>query len=382
MLTKNLKKPKIAIVHDWLTNYAGGERVIEALLEVFPDAPIFTSLYKPEKFPDIFKKRKVYTTYLQKFIFLDHQLLFPFMRKAFEQFNLADFDIVITSSHASSKGIITKPETLHICYCHTPTRYLWSHYHEYLNQMEFGILNPLVRWQMPKIAYKLRIWDRIAAERVDYWIANSKNTAKRIKKYYRKEAEIIYPPVNVSDFKPSKEIEDFYLVCSRLIPYKKIDLVISAFNDLGLPLKIIGTGSIENQLKKMAKNNIEFLGRVSDEELKKYYQRAKALIFPTEEDFGIVPVEAMASGRPVIGYKKGGAQETITPDTGLFFEEQTKESLIKAVKKFQKMKFDSLKIRKWSEQFDAKIFKEKIKNFVSEKWEKFLNEKEINTNKN
>jgi len=369
------KKPKIAIVHDWLTNYAGAEQVVSAFLEIFPEAPVFTSLYKPDKLPGVFRKRKVYASYLQKFSFLKHQLLFPFMGRAFEQFDLSGFDIVLTSSHASSKGVITKPETLHICYCHTPTRYLWSHYHEYLDQMEFGILNPIIRWRMPKIAHKLRLWDRVAADRVDLWIANSRNTASRIEKYYRAKSTVIYPPVNTGLYRPVEEVKDFYLVCSRLIPYKKVDLVIEAFNKLKLPLKIIGTGSIESNLKKMAGPNIEFLGRISDDDLKKYYAQAKALVFPAEEDFGLTPVESMAGGRPVIAYNKGGAKETVIPDiTGIFFDEQNKESIIKAIQKFQKTKFEPTTIRNHAEQFDIKIFKEKVKKFVYENYEKFLSE--------
>ena len=375
MQTKKNKEPKVAIVHDWLTSFAGSEQVVSAFLEIFPDAPIFTSLYIPKNFPAIFRKRKIYTSYLQKSPIKKHQLLFPFMGRAFEKFDLSGFDIVLTSSHASSKGVITKPKTLHVCYCHTPTRYLWSHYHEYLNQMEFGFLNPIVKWRMPKIAHKLRIWDRLAADRVDLWIANSKNTASRIKKYYRANSKVIYPPVDTKLLKPSSSTEDFFLVCSRLIPYKKINLVVEAFNDLEFKLKIIGTGSMEKQLRKVAKKNVEFLGRVEEKKLKDYYSKTKALIFPTEEDFGIVPVEAMASGRPVIAYRKGGACETVIPNvTGLFFESQTKKSLISAIIKFQKLKLDSHIIRKHAEKFSKKIFKEKIKNFIYENYERYMNE--------
>lgn len=362
------KRLKVAIVHDWLTNFAGSEQVILALLEIFPEAPIYTSVFKSEKLPKIFKKIKVYTSELQKLSFLKHQLLFPLMGRAFEKFDLSDYDIVITSSHASSKGVITKPETLNICYCHTPTRYLWSHYHEYLDQMEFGPLNPLIKLSMPKIAYKLRIWDRLAAERVDCWIANSENVSKRISKYYRKKSAIIYPPVNTNSFKYSENKKDYYIVCSRLIPYKKIELVIEAFNENKKPLKIIGSGSMEKELKKQAKSNIEFTGRVSDEKLITYYSEAKALIFPTEEDFGIVPVEAMASGTPVIAYNKGGAKETVIPKiTGILFEKQKKESLMGAIEEFEKNNFDPQKIREFAKNFDKEIFKSKIKNFINDK---------------
>lgn len=367
-------KPKIAIVHDWLTNFAGAEQVVRSLLEIFPEAPVYTSMYKPEKLPQVFRDKKVYTTSLQKYSFIPHQLLFPMMGKAFEEFDLSDYDVVISSSHASSKGIITKPETLHISYCHTPTRYLWSHYFEYLDQMQFGLLNPLVKWRMPKIAYKLRMWDRLAADRVDLWVANSKNTAKRINKYYRKNATVIYPPVNTSLFSLSTTTKNYYLICSRLIPYKKIDLVIETFNELGKELIVVGTGPLEKEFKKMAKKNIKILGRVSDEELKQYYNQAKAFIFPAEEDFGIVPIESMASGRPVIAYGKGGATETVIEGkTGIHFEEQTKASLKKAIKKFEEMSFDSTAIRNYALQFSNENFKKKFKDFIEIEYEKFSN---------
>lgn len=368
-----IKKPKIAIVHDWLTNYAGAEQVTKSFLEIFPDAPIYTTLYKPERFPKIFRNRKIYTSSLQKYSFIPHQLLYPKMGKAFEEFDLSNYDLILTSSHASSKGVITKPETLHVCYCHTPTRYLWSHYFEYMDQMQFGLLNPIIKRRMPKIAHRLRLWDRLAADRVDVWIANSENTAKRIRKYYRKKATVIYPPVNTSMFKPSKTMGNYYLICSRLIPYKKIGLVIAAFNELGKKLKVVGTGPLEKELKKIAKNNIEFLGRISDEDLKKYYSEAKAFIFPAEEDFGIVPIESMASGRPVIAYGKGGAIETVIDDsTGIHFKKQTKESIIKAVKTAENTNFDSKKIRSYALKFDTKNFKKNIKDFIEEEYEKFI----------
>jgi len=242
--------------------------------------------------------------------------------------------------------------------------------------MEFGPLNPLVKIKMPKIAHKLRVWDKVASDRVDLWIANSENTASRIKKYYKKEAHVIYPPVNTNHYRPTNKIKDFYLACSRLIPYKKIDLVIKAFNELKLPLKIVGTGPMEKTLRKMAAPNIEFLGRVSDNELKRCYAESRAFIFPAEEDFGIVPIEAMASGRPVIAYGKGGAKETVIPEkTGLLFESQNKEDLCKAIKKFQRINFDSSAIRKFAEQFDIQIFQDKIKKFVYASYEDFLNER-------
>ncbi len=361
---------RIAFVHDWLTNLAGAEQVLLAMHELYPKAPIYTSVYRPEKFPRL-KNTKIISSFLQKIPFAKskHQM-FPHLRPlAFENFDLSKYDIVISDSHAEAKGVITKPGTLHICYCHTPIRYYWSDYHEYIKNPRYGILNPLVKLVMPYLINYLRIWDRAAADRVDYFIANSQFVANRIKKYYGWKAEVIYPPVNVSKFKPAKKIKDYYFAFGRLIPYKKFDLIVKAFNDLGLPLKIAGIGSELKKLKKMAKKNIEFLGYVSDEELATLYAEAKAFIFPTEEDFGITPVEAMASGRPVIAYNRGGARETVKPGiSGVFFTEQTPQCLINAIRKFNPNVFNPNKIRQYSLQFDKKIFQQKIKKFIEEKY--------------
>lgn len=372
----HIKEPKIALVHDWLTNFAGAEQVLLSLMQIFPNAPIYTSVYKKDKFPKEFKNRRIYTSSLQKFSFIPHQLLFPYMGRAFEEFDLSEYDIVISSSHASSKGVITKPETLHICYCHTPTRYLWSHYFEYLDQMQFGILNPIIKRRMPKISHKLRIWDRLAADRVDLWISNSDNVKKRIKKYYKKEATTIYPPINTDFFELEENKKDFYITASRLIPYKKIEIVIEAFNKLGLNLKVIGSGPKEEEFKKLAKGNVKILGRVSDEDLKKYYREAKGFIFAAEEDFGIVPIEAMASGTPVIAYKKGGATETIVENkTGVFFNKQDVESLIKALESFDKKHFNYKDIRDYSLKFSDKRFKKEISDFIEKEYQEFTNDR-------
>ncbi|NTU70198.1 glycosyltransferase family 4 protein [bacterium] len=369
------KKPKIALVHDWLTNFAGAEQVLLSLMELFPEAPIYTSIYKPEKMPAEFKTRTVYTSSLQKFSFIPHQLLFPNMAKAFEEFNFSDYDIVISSSHASSKGIITKPETLHICYCHTPTRYLWSHYFEYLNQMQFGVLNPIIRMRMPRIAHKLRIWDRLAADRVDLWVSNSNNVKKRIKKYYKRNATIIYPPIDTNFFELEENKKNYYITASRLIPYKKIELIIETFNKLGKEIKIIGAGPKEKEFRKIAKENVKILGRVTDDELKRYYKEAKGFIFAAEEDFGIVPIEAMASGTPVIAYQKGGAIETIQDGkTGVFFKEQTKESLIDAINRFENASFRAKDIREYALSFNKNRFKKEFLEYVKKNYESFINE--------
>jgi len=362
-------KMKVALVHDWLTNLGGAEKVLLALSEVYPEAPIYTSVYNPAKTAP-FKDKDVRTSFLQKVpLSKNKHQLFPTLRPlAFENFDFSKYDLVISSSSAEAKGIITKPQTTHICYCHTPTRYYWSDYHAYLNRLQFGILNPLVRKMMPKTIHKMRIWDRLAAERVDCFIANSSYVAQRIKKYYRKEATIIHPPCDTDDLKPGSKQGDYFLAMSRLIPYKKIDLIVEAFNNLKLPLKVIGTGPEEQKLKKLAKKNVELLGYVGGKKKLKLLQECQAFIFAAEEDFGIVPVEAMACGKPVIAYGKGGVLDSVVEDeTGIFFQEQTPQSLTDAILKFEPSKFDSTKIRKHAESFSKEEFKRKIKAFVKEK---------------
>jgi glycosyltransferase involved in cell wall biosynthesis len=371
---------KVAFIHDWLVSLAGSEQVLLKMHELFPKAPIYTSVYCEKNFPSL-KNVKVITSFLQKVPFAKskHQM-FPHLRPvAFEQFDLSKYDIVISDGHAEAKGVITKPETLHICYCHTPIRYYWSDYHEYIKNLRYGILNPLIKLGMPYLINYLRLWDIAAADRVDYFIANSQYVANRIKKYYRRDATVIYPPVDTAKFKPAGKVKNYYFAAGRLIPYKKFDLIIEAFNDLGLPLKIAGTGSEFKKLKEMAKKNVELLGYVSDEELTRLYAEAKAFIFPQEEDFGIAPVEAMASGRPVIAYAKGGALETVKEGvTGIFFKEQTPQCLIDAVRKFDPQVFQPTKIRQHALNFDIKVFQKKIKQFIAEKYQKHQEEMNLN----
>lgn len=356
----------IALVHDWLTNMAGAEKVLLELTKIYPDAPIYTSVFDP-KGSKAFANKKVVTSFLQKFPLVKkkRELLIPFTPFVFEQFNLDKYDVVISNNSFPSKGVLTKPDTIHICYCHTPARYLWEP--EVDDRASNGFFSGLRK----KTAHNLRIWDRVAADRVDYYFANSKYIAERIKKYYEHDSKVIYPPVDVDKFKIAKkeDIGDYFLFVSRLVPYKKCDLVIEAFNDLGLPLKVIGRGPERNRLIKMAKENIEFLGFLSDEELRRYYARAKAFIFAAEEDFGIVPVEAMAAGRPVIAYGAGGVLETVVENkTGIFFKEQTPQCLIEAVRSFKGEEFDPKEIRNQAEKFSTKRFlkefAEKVDNII------------------
>lgn len=370
---KNISECKIAIVADWLTSRGGAERVVLALSELFPQADIFTSVYKPELFPEL-ARRKVITSFLQTMPGGKKHQLWPTLRPlAFELLNLDDYDIVLSSASAEAKGVITKPETLHICYCHTPTRYYWSHYHYYLQHPEFGMFNPIVSWLMPKLIHRLRLWDRVAADRVDVFLANSQITRRRIKKYYEHDATVIYPPVTVGRFNPSADIGDYFLIVGRQTAYKRTDLAIAAFNKLGLPLKVIGTGPALKKWMLGARKNIQFLGRVSDVEVAKYLSHAQALIMPQEEDAGIVPLEAMAAGRPVIAYRGGGALETVVDNkTGIFFDEQTVPKLVAAVQQFQTQQWNPATIRAQAEKFDVKVFQQKIKTFIEKAYAEHL----------
>lgn len=374
-----LEDLKIAIVADWLTSRGGAERVVLDLAEVFPQADIFTSVYKAKLFPEL-RERQVYTSFLQTMPFGAKHQLWPTLRpKAMEQLNLDDYDLVISSSSAEAKGVITKPETLHICYCHTPTRYYWSHYHYYLRHPEYGVLNPIVHYFMPKLIHHLRLWDRVAADRVDKFIANSRHVAMRIKKYYEADADVIYPPVDGDRFEISPIASDYYLIVGRQTGYKRTDIAIEAFNQLKLPLRVIGTGPALKSWMLKAGPTIKFLGRLSDREVAEQMAKCQALIFPQEEDAGIVPLEAMACGRPVIAYRGGGAMETIVPNiTGVFFDHQSATSLIEAVKTFTDIKWKPKLIREHALKFDKKVFQREMKNFAQKAYSEYELAQKIN----
>lgn len=351
---------RIALVHDYLTQFGGGERVLMVLGEMFPEAPIFTLIYDEEKTNGVFKGRKIHTSFLQKIpgakkFFRGFIWLMPL---AVEQFDLSNFDLVISVSHSFGKGIITKPSTKHICYCLTPTRYLWH---------DVGLpFKPISKF----LTTYLKNWDYQAAQRPDYFVASSENIRQRIKKYYNRQSEIIYPPAETERFSISDSPKDYFLVVGRMVPYKRFDIAIEAFAKMPEEkLLIIGNGPECNKLKvisnKLKIKNIKFLGNVSDSELAGYYANCKALIFPQEEDFGITPLEAMASGRPVIALRAGGALETVKEgETGVFFNEQSPESLIEAIKNFKDLKFNSQEIKRHSEKFEKGIFKNKMMEFV------------------
>ena len=356
---------KVAIVHDWLNQYGGAEIVLEALKELLPEAPIYTSMFWPRAMPDFYRRWDIRTSFMDKlpFVKTHHQPFLPLYPLAFEGFDLSNYDVVISNKSGFCHGVITSPDTVHICYCLTPTRFVWD-YHHYVRSEGLG---RLARWLLLPTLNYLRLWDRLAAERVDCFVAISAEVKRRIAKYYRRESIVIHPPVYTDRFAPSPEQEDYFLVVSRLVPYKRIDIAVEAFNELGLPLLIVGEGRARRKLEAMAGPNVRFLGKVSFEDLARLYGRCRALIFPGREDFGIAPVEAQAAGRPVIAYAAGGALETVTHgETGLLFREQTPEALAETVREFIRRsgEFDPAVIRANALRFDVRRFKEKMRNLI------------------
>lgn len=371
-MSEKIQNKKIAIVCDWIKDWWWAEVVLEQILETFPQADIFTSVFWQQENP-IFQWRKITTSFIQKIPILNksHKLALWLRPLAFESFDLSEYDIVISSTSAESKWVITKPDCLQICYCHTPTRYFWSHYHEYLNMMEFwGFLNWIGKKIAPKKIHELRKWDFFAAQRPDYLIANSQNTQSRISKYYKRDSQVIYPCIDTTKFEISENIWDYYFYIWRCIPYKKFDLLVDAFNKNGKKL-IIATNTdnkLYRELKNTSQNNIEWKFNADREEIQKYFSQAKAFMFPPEEDFWLVPIEAMASGTPVIAYGKWWALETVVSEkTWIFFEEQTVSSLNQAIDAFESMNFDRKEIRKYAQTFDKEIFKQKLIAFIEEK---------------
>lgn len=344
---------RVALTTDWLTTFGGAERVLLELHQMFPAAPVYTSLYSPDKLPEEMRGWDVRTSFLQRIPFARqrYQGLMPLMPLAFESFDFRDFDVVITTNHACAKGIITRPGTLNLCYCYTPCRYIWDLYQDYTEDHMFRpLIAPVAHW--------LRMWDRLAADRVDHFVAISQEVAGRIWKHYRRESEVIYPPVAVDRFHPTgKAPEDFYLMVSRLVPYKRVDLAVEACNRLGRRLVVVGEGSERARLERMAGPTVTFLGRRPDEEVANLYARCRALLFPGHEDFGIAPVEAQAAGRPVIAYARGGALETVVDGTtGVFFDQQTAEAIAEAALRLDRLNIDPGMCRQNANRFSVAEF--------------------------
>jgi glycosyltransferase involved in cell wall biosynthesis len=360
---------KIALVHEFLTQLGGAERVLENFLEIWPDATLYVLVSDPKKTGAIFGQSKIKTSFVDKLPMAHqhHKLYLALMPAAVGSFNFSDYDVILSDSSSFAKGAKARGK-LHVCYCHTPTRFLWTE-RDYLQTQPYpGVLKmlakPVLRW--------LKSWDFQAAQRPNFFIANSANVQSRIKKYYGRDSEVIFPPVDTEIFHPEGQIQDYYLAASRLEPYKKIRLVIEAFNELGLPLKVAGTGTELENLRKIARPNIEFVGRVEDDNLRWLYSGAQAYVFPANEDAGIMMLEAQACGTPVIAFKAGGALELVRDGaTGILFGHQTKDSIKHAIGEFQKKSFDRSAIRQFALQFDKKIFQKKIKELVESKWQEF-----------
>ena len=358
-MSKSITYKKVAIVHEFLLKMGGAERVVKSMLKAFPDADIYTLVYDEELTHANFRGTKIVGSGLQKwpqFIRNKYRLFFPYFRRAVEYWDFSEYDLVISSSSAFTHGVVTNLNTKHVCYYHSPTRYLWDWHANYLKEMTIGSLPKLV------LSYLLsaqRTWDFLAAQRPDLVLANSAHVQKRISKFYRRESAVLYPPVDVQRFKVTETDKGYYLYVGALSPYKNVELAVRFFNKIGHPFKIIGDGKQAPFLKSIAKDNIEFLGNLSDQEVEDYLQNCKALIFPGEEDFGIAPVEAMACGKPVFAYKRGGAAKTVKQgETGWFFKENNLYNFEQEFAEFLR-NFDQFKpktIRKWAEGFSEEKF--------------------------
>ena len=361
---------RIALVHEFLNQLGGAERVLESFLQIWPDATLHVLIYDGEKTHGIFEAYSRRPSFLNSLpgAHTHHRWFLPAMPMAIEQFKFDEYDVVISDSSSFAKAAKAKAK-LHICYCHTPTRFLWTESEDYISSQPYPFF---VKWLARSFIPWLKRWDYKAAQRPQFFIANSVNVQNRIKKYYQRDSIVIPPPVDTELFHPEGKKENYYFVASRLEPYKKIELVIQAFNELGLPLKVAGSGTTSGKLRAMARSNIEFLGRVSDEELRRRYSEAQAFIFPAEEDAGIMVLEAQACGTPVIAYRAGGVLETVKEGvTGEFFNQQSAESLKAVLRTFDPGKYDPNTIREHAQKFDKKIFKEKIRSFVEEKYSEF-----------
>ncbi len=353
----NSPSRKVALVHYWLVSMRGGEKVLESLCRMYPDAHIFTHVLHKEALSPFLQERTIHTSFIQKLPLArkHYQKYLPLMPLALEQLDLSDYDLIISSESGPAKGVLTRSESTHVCYCHSPMRYLWDMYHQYLASASLPM-----RLAMRLYFPRLRAFDVLSANRVDHFVANSKTVAQRIKKHWRREASVVHPPINIEDFQiASSDRESFYLYVGQLVDYKRVDIAIKACTKLNRKLLVVGEGEAQKKWQALAGPSVKFLGRISTGEIIKLYSTCKALLFPGEEDFGLVPVEAMATGAPVIAYGRGGATETvINESTGLFFYEQSADALCAAIQDFEAMhsNFDAKIIREHALCFDEKSF--------------------------
>jgi glycosyltransferase involved in cell wall biosynthesis len=355
---------KVAIIHYWLVGMRGGEKVIEALCEMFPQADIFTHVYVPEMISDRIRQHRIIPTFINSLprAAKMYKTYLPLMPLALEQLDLRGYDLVISSESGPAKGIIPPSDALHVCYCHTPMRYIWNMYHDYRNSA-----GRVARLMMPSLSHYLRMWDVTSAARVDSFVANSATVAKRIHRYYGSESVVIHPPVDTDSFSiaDSSELKDYYLMAGELVAYKRPDLAVRAFNEMNLKLVVIGGGDMLDEVRSLAGPTVTVLGSQPFDVLKQHYAQCRALIFPGEEDFGMVPVEAMASGRPVVAFGRGGATETVAPGvSGVFFANQTVDAISSAVKSLDSIEFDPKKIAAHARQFGRAQFFQKMRTHI------------------
>lgn len=358
---------KVALVHDFLVKMGGAERVLKSFADLYPEAPIYTLLYDEKACGAVFPKERVRTSFLQKapaFLRKRQRYLFPLMARAIEGFDLSGYDLVISSSNAFAHGVLVGSQATHISYCHSPMRYAWDYAHQYIQEQNVGRLK---KYAIEKLMGNVRMWDFLASDRVDLYVANSRHVRNRIKKYYRKDAQVLYPPVDTYKFKPNKTHQDYFLIVSALTPFKKIDLAVQLFNKIEKQLIIIGSGNEYEYLKSIAGPTVHVLGYKEDKVVREYLENCRAFIMVNEEDFGIAPVEAMACGKPVLAYGKGGVLETVVPgETGEFFYEQTIEAMEDGLGRLilNEPKYSAEKIHKHAVRFAHKNFVESFKSIV------------------
>jgi glycosyltransferase involved in cell wall biosynthesis len=361
---------KVALAHDYLNQYGGAERVLEQLHDLYPDAPIYTSMYDPSIMPAAYRSWDIRTSFMQRLPFVTkrHQAYLMAYPIAFESFDLSAYDVVISNSSAFCKGVVTGPSTMHISYCLTPMRWVWR-YRDYVDRERLG---GVARALLPPLIHYLRVWDAMASSRVDRYIAISSAVAARIRKYYRRNPEIIYPPVDTAQFPAAGPRGDYYMTAGRMTPYQRKDLIVDAFRDLGRPVKIVGDGRDRARLQARATPNIEFPGWVDDRTLRDLYANCRGYLFPGEEDFGIAPVEAQAAGKPVIAYAAGGALDTVIDgETGVLFARQTPADLADAVRRFETLSFDPDRISQNAERFSSQVFRERFSSFVERAYQEW-----------